>query len=537
MHRRAIATKNSTDLSAFRGGSYEPSSTSACQWRCSWEEASRAAIPGFLKQRSVPSFRSFLAEPESDRERTLRNPPVDGSRPSENMVPAEGVSWVDETVDESSFFECRPDARKPAKSAASSSEILSRLGPLSCSKEAENALQPSSDGMSSSDYVEILRGLFDSSSLTQGAYTPHEMRLKHGGSTRTRNSSQLLHQYISSRPNAEDPLNAASASCVSSLGAASLSDHVSDDLFFDFPDKNDQSELANDASSVAARRSSTAASGSEENATPEHSPRLPGLLASLAHPRGGRIEDRSKGGLSSSEQAGKGKNPVPTSRAAWASRSAPALSSSLSCALSSQSTRDGIGESDETPRKSERDGRETATREGFRSFLYALLRRKVLLSRGDLGEKPIGAKDSPEFFPLSARASCKRLPSLSRGPGTEAREESTSPEKKLIAKLAFHEVVPDGRVRPSTAAKAFLHLLSLHCRGEILLTQAQSVPHMRTHHETLFICGTKEILFEDQSADHSSAGSPPTEKSPEGCATEKQPAHRNADSAQWVVCA
>nr|PUA84580.1 hypothetical protein TGBR9_211000 [Toxoplasma gondii TgCATBr9] len=536
MHRRAIPTKNSTDLSAFPGGAYEPSSTSACQWRCSWEEASRAAIPWFLKQHSVPSFRSFLAEPESDRERTLRNPPVDGSRLTENVVPGEGVSWVDETLDESSFFECRPAARKPPKSAASSSEILSRLGPLSGSREAENALQPCSDGTSSSDYVEILRGLFDSSSLTQGAYTSHDMRAKHGGFTRTRNSSQLLHQYISFRPNAEDLLNPASVSCVSSSGAASLSDRVSDDLFFDFPDKSDQSELANDASSVAARRSSTAASGSEENVTPEHSPRPLGLLTSLAHPGGGPIEDRSKGGLSSIEHAGKEKNLAPTSRAAWTSRSAPAMSSSLSCALSSQSTRDGMGESDDTPRQSDRDGRDTATREGFRSFLYALLRRKVLLSRGDLGEEPSGERDSPDFSP-SARANCKRLPCLSRGPGTEAREESTSPEKKLIAKLAFHEVVPDGRVRPSTAAKAFLHLLSLHCRGEILLTQAQSVPHTRTHHETLFICGTKEILFEDQSADHSSAGSPPAEKSPEGCATEKQQAHRNADGAQWVVCA
>ncbi|CBZ50719.1 conserved hypothetical protein [Neospora caninum Liverpool] len=558
-HRREQAP-NASIPSAFPCNAFAPAAAVAAhQWRCSWEEASRTAFPGFLKHRDGPHFfRSFAAEPEHA---AAENHPA--SAPGTDDLGAAG---------EDSFLELRSDARKPAqKSAASSTGLLARLGTLPGSREAadrglgssdrENGTQAvSTDGIDSSEYVEILRGLFDSSSLTQGAYTPHEMRSRQG---KPRDSSQLLRQCLYAGPSAcaENP-------SVASSSGASESDRVSDDLFFDgdFVDRSavgdagEQDGLRKDVSSVSlgrgARRSEE---GREETDTPHLSPRLSRGLSSLSHPGGDRTGQGATRGFSSDlEKQNPARGNDRLSRDTWqTSGSSVTLSSFVSSSLpvSSGSTRDGSGEG----MWQEGGQRDTTTRTGFRSFLYALLRRRVLLSHSD--SKPRDGEGHRSLLPDSDQAAPHGSASWwqdgdARAASKESKQESGEDDggldavdkQNIVSRLTFHEVVPQGRVRPSTAAKAFQHLLALYSRGEILLRQKHPLPFAgaltgdgektRSRPETLFICGTRDLLFgQDPRGTSRSAEREPGAENVFVSDTEKRTSDKLAGGRQWVVCA
>ncbi|PHJ24949.1 hypothetical protein CSUI_001213 [Cystoisospora suis] len=310
-----------------------------------------------------------------------------------------------------------------------------------------------SDIMSSSDYVEVLRGLFDSSSLTQGGvYPPYGTGGMTGTGTATtaRHSSQILQQYYAGAP---------------VLPSAEASSDRSDSRRHSF-DKNE------DAITSSSRRTS----GSDEPLPQENGlwgrPHQGGQqqnLPGLSHPLAGHSESSMHTGanLSRGESADDRNSHLTT--LGMTSSSLPSISADM-------------GSYSDTWSGKEKD----TTRAGFKSFLYALLRRQVAAGRAV----------SPDVNLFDDGAASTPAPAHGSRSGGEASGS--------IAYLPFSQIVPRGRVSTTTAARAFQHLLGLHSRGEITLQQKQvninqvtdDYEGMTTTPHPLYItASTQEILL------------------------------------------
>lgn len=320
------------------------------------------------------------------------------------------------------------------------------------SRDAAISRAAVSDIMSSSDYVEVLRGLFDSSSLTQGAYPPYGTGGMSGtaATTTARHSSQILQQYYAGAP----VLPSADASSDRSESGRHSLDNLGDG--------ND------DLVTSSSRRTS----GSDEHLPPEgvegrqQQQQQQHPILGLAHPQPGHENSTHAGvagaNLSGSER-GDDRNSHVTTLGMMTS-SLPSISADIATNTDTWSGK-------------EKD----TTREGFKSFLYALLRRQVAAGRAvspdvNLFEDTASTPASPYGLPQTSGS---------------------------IAYLAFSQIVPRGRVSATTAARAFQHLLGLHSRAEITLQQKQA--HIKqvadndqdtaTLHPLYITASTRDILL------------------------------------------
>ncbi|PFH32309.1 hypothetical protein BESB_016270 [Besnoitia besnoiti] len=540
--------------SDFSMHAQDASSVSA--WRCLWADAVRRGGPGAgsnsTRHAGVSNRRPGLsaeAGSSSSREAGERSrAEEDGGGIGESVGDYEAILFEEDPdaggpqpaeirVSRGEDGDAWPAGRRPRASDVSREEPAGDSFPVASLDEPQERSQTylSSDAMNSSDYVEVLRGLFDSSSLTQGLYTPCDLNARLKGS---RHSSHLLHQYLCAdaggvqhgRGSAHAlPGVGSSFASSSSSRVQSGSERASEDFFdgdLHAESSEDGSLAATEASraacpSAASRRASDRswAGGDEQGGLSES--------AALAHPHaGGKAysSDSGVGDVSGALDAKThtGLTSTVTSRDSSTNTSHTLTTSSVSSdmprfpyqTLSSGGRMDDASSVWADTGQARGGTQDTATREGFRSFLYALLRRQVLLADTLKGER-LGGAASLAPVPVSGlqeRDSSRdvrgagRVSGHSEGLDWPAAGEYGTPA--VVARLPFHEIVPRGRLKASTAAKAFQHLLALHSRGEILLTQETQTPARpqgaASHAETapgpcptLFVCGTRDILFAD----------------------------------------